>query len=177
MKLKLMIMGYARHGKDTVAEILRDAWDLKIVSSSLAAAEKVMVPYFKSKGVEYASLDECYADRVNHRQEWYEQILAYNTPDKARLAREIYSESDVYVGIRNAEEFQAVKKQGLFQYAIWVDRSKHVAPEPATSISVTKDMADYVLDNNGTLEDLNVRARSLYIDLISLEYAGQYQKG
>lgn len=173
MKLKLMILGYARHGKDTVAEILRDAYGLKFISSSFAAAEKVMVPYLRSKGIEYGDLDECYADRVNHRQEWYEQIGAYNTPDAARLAREIYTVADIYVGMRDVREFEAVRAQHLFDYSIWVDRSKIVAPEPTTSITVTKEMANYVIDNNGTLEELNIRARSLYVDLVSLEYAAK----
>jgi hypothetical protein len=34
-------------------------------------------------------------------------------------------------------------------------------------------MANYILDNNGTLEDLNIKARNLYIDLMSLEYAAK----
>ena len=173
MKLKLMILGNARHGKDTVAEIFTNSLGLKFVSSSFAAAEKVMVPYFASKGITYASLDECYADRVNHRAEWFQQIAAYNTPDKARLAREIYSEADIYVGIRNVEEFNAVRDEGLFDYSIWVDRSKHVAPEDTSSNTITKDMADYVIDNNGTMDQLRINTLSLYWDLISLEYAGE----
>jgi hypothetical protein len=176
MKLKLMILGYARHGKDTVAEILSDTYGLGMVSSSHAAGKKVMLPYFESIGVHYRDFNECYEDRVNHRAEWFEQIAAYNTPDKARLAREIYAESDIYVGIRSREEFDAVKAAGLFQYSIWVDRSKHVEPESASSNTIGKDAADYVIDNNGTLEELETRTRSLYIDLISLEYAGQYRK-
>lgn len=177
MNIKLMILGYARHGKDTVAEILREEHGVQFVSSSFAAAEKVMMPYFKSKGIEYASLDECYADRVNHRQEWFEQIAAYSSPDKARLAREIYAVSDAYVGIRAVEEFNAVKKEGLFDYSIWVDRSKHMPPESSVSNTITPNMANYVLDNNGTLEELRVRASNLYIDLLSLEYVGAYKKG
>lgn len=173
MKIKLMILGYARHGKDTVAEILTKEHGLKFVSSSHAAAEKVMVPYFRSIGVEYASLEECYADRVNHRQEWYEQISGYNTPDKARLAREIYSEADIYVGIRSAEEFNAVKAEGLFQYSIWVDRSEHQPPESTASNTITQDMANYVLNNNGTLEQLRIRTSNLYYDLMSLEYGAK----
>jgi adenylate kinase family enzyme len=173
MKLKLMILGPARHGKDTVAEILSEAYGLKFISSSFAAAEKVMVPYFSSIGIKYANLDECYADRVNHRQEWYEEIIRYNTPDHARLAREIYSVAEIYVGIRSAKELDAIRAEHLFDYSIWVDRSKHVPPEPSTSISVTKEMANYVIDNNGTLEQLKVNARSLYIDLVSLEYAAK----
>jgi hypothetical protein len=173
VKLKLMILGYARHGKDTVAEILRDVHKLRIVSSSLAAAERVMVPYFKSIGINYASLEECYADRVNHRSEWYDQIKAFNTPDSARLAREIYSQNDVYIGIRNVEEFEAARKEGLFQYSIWVDRSKHVPPESTSSNTMLPSMASHVIDNNGTLEQLRVRTLSMYWDLVSLEHAGK----
>jgi hypothetical protein len=173
MKLKLMILGYARHGKDTVAEILRDNLGLKFVSSSFAAAEKVMMPFFASKGTPYASLDECYADRVNHRKDWHEQIAAYNYPDFTRLAREVYAENDIYVGIRSAKELKATHEAGLFQYSIWVDRSKHAPPESSASCTVTQAMADYTIDNNGTLEQLRVNTLALYWDLISLEYAGK----
>jgi hypothetical protein len=175
MKLKLMILGHARHGKDTVAEILRDSLKLKFASSSFAAAERVMVPFLASKGITYASLDECYADRVNHRQDWYEQIKSFNTPDCARLAREIYADNDIYVGMRSEDELNAVRKEGLYDYSIWVDRSKHAAPEPPTSCSVTKEMANYVIDNNGTLEQLKINTLSLYWDLVSLEYAGRLE--
>jgi len=173
MKLKLMLIGYARGGKDTVADILVDTYGLRKEDSSRFAGKQVMLPYFESIGIHYADFEECYADRVNHRAEWFEQIKAYNTPDEARLAREIYAVSDIYVGIRRKEEFAAIKKEGLFQYSIWVDRSKHIAPEPTTSNTMTKDMADYVIDNNGTMGQLLNRTRNLYIDLVSLEYAAK----
>jgi hypothetical protein len=173
MKLKLMILGYARHGKDTVAEILTQNHGLKFANSSWEAGKKIMLPYFESRGVYYKDFMECYEDRVNHRQEWFDQIVAYNNPDRARLAREIYSESDMYVGLRDVAEFNAVKKEGLFQYAIWVDRSKIVPPEPASSNNIDITSADYVIDNNGTLEQLKVRTSSLYWDLVSLEYAAK----
>lgn len=169
-----MILGYARHGKDTVAEILRDNLKLTFVSSSFAAAEKVMVPFLAAKGITYASLDECYVDRINHRQDWFEQISAYNTPDGARLAREIYKDNDIYVGMRNERELETVRKEGLYDYSIWVDRSKHIVPESLASCSVTPAMANFILDNNGTLEQLKINTLSLYWNLISLEYAGAY---
>ena len=173
MKLKLMILGYARHGKDTVADILSTTLGLTKEDSSHFAGKQVMMPYFASKGVVYPDWAACYADRVNHRQEWFEQIKTYNTPDETRLAREIYEVSDIYVGIRRKEEFEAVKREGLFNYSIWVARHKHVAPEPTTSNTMTPAMADYIIDNNGTLEQLKVETLALYWNLISLEYAGK----
>ena len=173
--LKLMLVGYARHGKDTVADILVETFGLRKEDSSQFAGKQVMMPYFASKGIVYPDWESCYKDRVNHRQEWFEQIKAYNTPDEARLAREIYEVSDIYVGIRRKEEFEAVKREGLFNYSIWVDRSKHAPPEPTTSNTMTKEMADYVIDNNGTLEQLITATIALYWDLISLEHAGAYK--
>ena len=169
--MKLMILGYARHGKDTVADILVNDFGLRKEDSSQFAGKQIMMPYFARKGIDFASWDECYADRVNHRQEWFEQIKAYNTPDEARLAREIYAVSDIYVGIRRKEEFQAIKKEGLFDYSIWVDRSEYLDPEALTSNTMTMNMADYVIDNNGTKDQLVKRTRNLYWDLISLEHA------
>jgi len=172
-----MLLGYARGGKDTVADILCSTFGLHKEDSSRFAGRQIMVPYFESIGIHYPDFEACYADRVNHRPEWFEQIKEYNKNDEARLAREIYANSDIYVGIRRKEEFEAIKKEGLFQYSIWVDRSKHVPPEPTTSNTMTKDMADYVIDNNGTMEQLVTRTRSLYVDLVSLEYAakGHYE--
>jgi len=175
--LKLMLIGYARHGKDTVADILVSTFGLRKEDSSRFAGKQVMLPYFASIGIHYPDFEACYADRAYHRPEWFEQIKAYNTPDEARLAREIYEVSDIYVGIRRKEEFEAIKREGLFDYSIWVDRSKLLSPEPTASNTMTKEMADYIIDNNGTLEQLVIRTRALYWDLISLEHAGAYRKG
>jgi hypothetical protein len=120
------------------------------------------VPYFVEKGIGYTSFDACYADRVNHRQEWYEQIKAYNEPDGARLGRDLFAQYDIYTGIRNVAEFNAIKAARLFDFSVWVDRSKHVPPEPSTSNTMSPWMADYVLNNNGTLQDLEDRTRRLY---------------
>lgn len=162
MKKKLMILGYARHGKDTAADILKSHFDYKFESSSRFAARRIMMPYFESKGITYSDIEECYEDRVNHRKEWFDQIVAYNTPDLFRLAKEIYSVSDIYVGIRNRHEFEAAKDAGLFDFSIWVDRSKHFPPEEKFSNTITPDMADFFVDNNGTVEQLEECMCNLY---------------
>jgi hypothetical protein len=171
--LKLMIFGYARHGKDTAAEILCQTFGLTSMSSSLYAAKTVMVPYFEKIGLKYNSFDECYADRVNHRQEWFEEIKAYNTPDGARLGKGLLKEYDIYTGVRNDIEFEAIKAARLFDYSIWVDRSKVLPPEPTTSNKMLPSMANYILDNNGTLDQLVTNTRNLYFDLLSLEAASE----
>ena len=48
-----------------------------------------------------------------------------------------------------------MKNTGVFDYAIWVDRSDHLPPESVDSMSLEQWMADYTIDNNGSLADLS----------------------
>lgn len=162
--MKLSIIGYARHGKDTVAELLRDNYKMKFVSSSLFCAEHVMMPAFDREaylgGKEYRTVQECFDDRGNHRKFWHEEIAKYCHPLN-RLGREIWSRHDIYVGTRSYREFMACKNSNLFDHSIWVDRSLHLPPEPKESCSMEPWMADFMLDNNGTLSDLSRGLNSL----------------
>jgi len=148
-----MVVGHARHGKDTVAELLMER-GYTFISSSMAAAERVVLPYLKAKGIHYDSVEDCFQDRGNHRAEWYNAITGYNTPDKARLGREIYKDYDVYCGLRNSREFHALRNEGAFDVSIFVDASERLPLEDKSSMGIEPWMADYVLDNNGTLEEL-----------------------
>ena len=109
----------------------------------------------------YASEEECYLDRHNHRAEWYDAICAYNQPDATRLGKEIFKQHDIYCGLRNKREFFAMKNTGVFDYAIWVDRSMHLPAESKKSMSLKQWMADYTIDNNGTLEELELNIKNL----------------
>jgi hypothetical protein len=109
----------------------------------------------------YSTEEECYADRHNHRQEWYEAICDYNVPDAATLGREIFAAHDIYCGLRNKREFHAMRNTGVFDKAIWVDRSEHLPFENKNSMSLEQWMADYTIDNNGTLEDLEFNTEQL----------------
>lgn len=168
--MKLMIFGYARHGKDTAAEIFTKHFGLTAMSSSRFSTERVMIPYFENKGVFYESIEACYEDRVNHRSEWFNEIRAYNEGDLAKLGRQLFSEYDIYTGCRNVEEFCGMLGEGLFDYSIWVDRSKHNPPEATSSNTLLPGMADFILDNNGTLEQLEERVCALYV---TMEHYGE----
>lgn len=158
--MKLMIMGYGRHGKDTVCELLKEMYGFTFVSSSYAAAEHVVYPVVRDL-IGYSTLEECYNDRHNHRALWFELIKAFNHQDKANLGRLIYRDYDIYCGVRNAEEFDGIRKAGLFDYSIWVDRSKTLPTEPTKSCTVGPWMADYILDNNGNLDELRSKIRMM----------------
>lgn len=165
MKLKLLVIGHGRHGKDTVCEILRDQYGYSFESSSRFCSRKFIFDELKHK-YNYAHEKACYDDRHNHRAEWYDAICDYNVPDASRLGREIFKEHDIYCGLRNKREFHAMRNTGVFDYAIWVDRSDHLPEEAKTSMSLEQWMADFTIDNNGSLEELqfNIDQLMSYID-------------
>lgn len=154
--MKLMVIGYATHGKDTVCNILRDLYDLTFVSSSFFVMERAVRPYLKKYGLNYNSAGDCYADRVNHRDKWFDAICAFNKNDPARLGRELFQQYDIYCGLRNVEEFRALKAEKAFDVCFWVDRCRHVGVEDKSSVTLNISHADYIIDNNGDLIDLKV---------------------
>jgi len=150
---KLLIIGHGRHGKDTVCELLQDQYNYVFRSSSDFCAERFIYAALKDK-YKYTSYDQCYQDRHNHRSEWFDMIHDYCKDDYARLGREIFQQNQIYCGLRNKAEFHAMRNTGVFDYCIWVDRSDHLLPEDRSSMNLEIWMADYVIDNNGTLTDL-----------------------
>lgn len=171
-KPRIMVMGYARHGKDTVSDLLREKYGLRFTSSSQFCAERVVLPHVKQAWSEwhrtaadprpkkpafpdYDTVEECFDDRGNHRELWFNLITQFNTPDLTALGQAIFEGHDVYCGIRNAREFHALRNAGVFDVAIWVDAEERVGSrEDRSSCTVEPWMADFVLDNNGTLADL-----------------------
>lgn len=167
-----MIIGYGRHGKDTVCDILKTYYGYTFQSSSMFCAELFIFNTLKER-YGYTSVEQCYEDRHNHRSEWYNLIKDYNREDPSLLGRQLYRQYDIYCGLRNAAEFHALRNAGIFDYSIWVDRSEHLPPESSDSISVKPWMADYTIDNNGSLDLLKRNTRSLMSRLINDELVGR----
>lgn len=140
-----------RHGKDTMAEILRDNTDLKFMSSSQAAADIFIYEELKNK-YSYKTPEECFEDRVNHRPEWYQLICEYNKDDRTRLAKDILKITNCYVGMRDRDEIRECINNGVFDLIVWVDASERLPEEDASSFNIDKSCADIIIDNNGTQE-------------------------
>lgn len=155
--MKILILGHARHGKDTAAEYLRDRHGVSFISSSLFLAEHVVMPQLEQRGICYTDLATCYADRVNHRALWREIIEDYNRDDAARLAKAILATADCYVGMRMQREFKASRP--LFGAVLWIDASaRGLPPESADSMTIAFDPAVMLrIDNGGTLRQLQVQ--------------------
>ena len=162
---KLLIIGHGRHGKDTVCEILQKKYNYTFRSSSDFCAEHLIFPLLKDL-YGYKTIEDCFNDRHNHRDEWYNAIHNYCKHDHTRLGKEIFKENDIYCGLRNKAEFHAMRNIRLYDYAIWVDRSDHLPLEDKKSMTLEMWMADYVIDNNGSLEDLERNTNQLIDTLI-----------
>lgn len=156
----ILIIGHKRHGKDTCAEIFGKELDLEFTSSSVKAAEIFIYDALKEK-YGYKDFQECFEDRVNHRAEWHDLIVDYNKDDKARLAKEILKDADIYVGMRSGAEIEECLKQNLFQLIIWVDASERLPLEDKSSFNIDKSYADIIIDNNGTEEQFRNRVKRL----------------
>lgn len=159
--MNYVVFGYKRHGKDTACEFLEARFGLKFASSSRFACDKFLFEQLReSHG--YQTADQCFEDRDSHRQLWYEAIRNYNADDRTQLGRELFEEHQIYCGIRDREEFYALKEAGLFDLAIWVDASERKPPEDTTSMNLTPKDADIILTNNGTLDDLAMKLERLF---------------
>lgn len=170
-KPKLLVLGYARHGKDTFCDILQETYGYTFVSSSMFCAEHVVRPYLQTKGITYPSIEACYEDRGNHRSKWFDAIAAYNAHDPARLTKEILAKYDIYAGLRNARELMAAKQQKIPDLIIWIDASKRLPPEPMDSCSVSPHLADVVFDNNDGPQSVFPKVKAFHdAHLKPLEY-------
>lgn len=151
-KPKLLIVGHARHGKDTVTEFLSDALNLNFKGSSIICCESFIYDTLKDK-YSYKSIIECYQDRVNHREEWHHLIADFCSQEKTALGDLIYKDYDIYCGVRASDECEAIIKK-YNPIVIWVDASKRLPLEPEESMQIRYQPNWISVDNNGTEGDL-----------------------
>lgn len=155
---KILILGHARHGKDAVAEILRDEFGMSFMSSSEAALEIFLFDDLQ-KEYGYKTVEEAIEAKNQPlyisapiRKFWADKITNYNRESPSRLACAILANNDCYVGMRKLKEIHSCWRKDLFDYYIFVDASKRLPLEPETSNEVTLEstagIVDYVIDNN-----------------------------
>ena len=157
--MKILVIGKARHGKDTACELLRELFGFTFASSSDFVAERAVYPtLFPKYG--YASKEEAYADRVNHREEWRDLISEYNREDPTKLARELLEHNDIYCGMRSLREFSAASE--LFDLILWIEADGRVGGEDV-SLDIPEHLADYIVDNNVSLAGLKAQLEDIVV--------------
>ena len=157
--MNIVILGHGQHGKSTVAHMLFQKHHLISRDSSIVSAEIFLYDMLKDE-YGYSTLRECYNDRINHRQEWYDLIYAYNIP-KTRLAEEIFSNSDIYVGMRSNDELQASLKESIIYLILGVyDYRKPLESKESFDINIWES-CDFIIPNSGSKGDLEKRVNKL----------------
>lgn len=156
--MKLFICGYARHGKDTAAEMIKEFTGMSFQSSSLFCCKLFIYEILKDKYF-YESVEECYNNRIIHRFEWHDLIRNYNKGDETRLSRHIFQKHDIYVGIRAIEEVIASREAGIVDLMLWIDASNRIKVESLLSITIIREDADIIITNNGSLEELKTKIK------------------
>ena len=149
--LQILIVGHKNHGKTFVANELCKLTKMKFKDSSMAAADIFLFDELKEK-YKYETVKECFNNRVNHRAEWYDLICEYNKDDKAKLAKAILKENDIYVGMRNKEEIAECNKQNLFDYVIGVfDPDKPLEDSDSFNIDLFRE-SDFIIRTGKDIE-------------------------
>jgi hypothetical protein len=154
--MRIAIVGPGKSGKTTASQWLAEHTPLRYAGSTSAAAANVVCSHATMRG-RYATLEECYADRRNRRQEWRDIILQYNQPDGLRLYRDMVRKSDILDGIRDGRELQACRDAGLADVVVWMQRDVPTDP----SMGFGPEVADRVINNDGSFEELYAQLREL----------------
>lgn len=163
-RVRLLIIGHGRHGKDCVSDILRARHGLRGVSSSEFAAQKAVFPLVADL---YPDWRAAYEDRHAHRDLWHHAIAAYNLRPGPMLAEQILEEHDIYTGMRKRDEL--ARSRHLFDLVIWVDALRRLPPEPASSMELTAADADLIVDNNGPEDALPGEVAKLAAEITERE--------
>jgi len=160
--IKILIIGDAQHGKDTVADMLQEDFAYNAESSSMAALRIFLFDVLNTEyNKNYSTLSEAYEDRVSDemRTIWYNEIVAYNTPNKSRLAKQILETNDIYIGMRNIDEFNESKH--LFDIILGVYNPRVPKEQVSSNTINVFENSDILLINNGTLENLREKLNYL----------------
>ena len=159
----LIIFGHKQHGKDTACEYLQSKFGMTFMSYSFFACQAFLFEQIQlQNNNSYKTLEECFEDRVNYRKYWYEAIRDYNTPDKTRMGTQLLSQYDIYCGIRDLEEFSALKTAGLINLSIFIDASDRLEKEDTESMKLDIEDADIVITNNGSLKQFHGKLDKLF---------------
>ena len=150
--MKLAICGRGRAGKDEAAKWFNENTTVRYSGFSTSA---VITPYAaKRLGI---SEEEAFRRRHEDRMLWYKIGNELREHDPAFLARQTFERGDIAVGIRDANEMQAVLDEELIDLAIWIERD--VPPDP--TLTYGPEFCDVIVLNTGEIEAMYARLEAL----------------
>lgn len=154
---KLLVLGHAGVGKDTVCELLCETKQLVYKHTSMIAA-KIVMQEFEKLDIKYDSAKDCYEDRNKHRNFWFSTLREYNYKYANAFFTLATQESDIYCGMRDTAEFRAVLPE--VRDVIYVKRDG-ILVDKTMRIACMREFT--VLTNNGSLAELKEKVADLVL--------------
>ncbi len=151
----IMFVGEGRAGKDTACEYFATITNLRNAGTTskylcMYMAELLGLP-----------VEEAYARRHESdemRTLWYDEGNRIRDGDPTKLVRQALACGEITGGIRALEEITAVREQKVVDLIVWVENNR-VKKDP--TVKFTKEDADMVIQNNGTIEEFHSKLRKL----------------
>lgn len=165
-KLKIMVIGHSRHGKGTVCAMLEQL-GYTTTSSSWHACHRWLFEQIQNdvNMPTYNSMEECYADRSNHRNYWKVSIKDFNLQwGLTMLGRSIYDSHNIYDGCRDRQEFDAIKGAQMFDICVWVINPYKTITE---EMELSEADSDFILHNDGKLAKLMRRVATMETEILN----------
>lgn len=168
---KILVLGHARHGKDTVAERLAERLNISYTPASLIAAELI----YDKFPVTFNSPEDAYNKRAQYRTVWFDTIAERCERNKTFLADLVFETNLIYAGTRAKDELDAI----ITKYKpiiIWVDASERCSPEHPDSMQIEYRRGWLRLTNNSTEEDLLKKVDLLVDQLLAYPARTKWDK-
>lgn len=147
--MRILIVGHGRCGKDTFGPMLAEAMGLRWAGTF----SKYLTPFVAERlGI---SEEEAYETRHQRREEWRRIGDEVRNGDPLALAKLAFAAGEISGGARSLVEIEALRD--YCDHIIWIVRS--VPPDP--TLEFDAGWADIVVDNNGSLEELQETAKEL----------------
>jgi hypothetical protein len=155
----LAIVGAGQAGKDEVADLLEARYGLEYVGSCSKTFAWMIAECLDQDE------DKAYFERRKNRKYWFDWLTCYRHGDPAGVARAQLAKSDFCVGIRGEEELRACCESGVVDIPIWVNRPGYDKGAHEITPELVKELGGRVLDNTGTLYDLETNVEALAAEL------------
>lgn len=145
---RIAIAGYGRHGKDEAGQILGRISSLRYGGSTSWAA----LPFVaRELGI---APQVAWETRYQYREFWKSYCNFLRRNDSCFLTRLVLENADIVCGFRGRPELDALRSSKLVDRIVWIDASRRINSEPDPTVDFGPEDCDEILDNNGTLEQL-----------------------
>ena len=160
--MKIALCGPGECGKDDGALFLARVSSLRFESINtswfarhIVCAALARAPYFLT----YDNADVCWEDRRNHRKAWFDIMDSAAMSDPVGFFLPCIDGQDILVGMRRRRDCDALKRAGIIDHWIYIDRPGK--SESQDSLEITPADCDRTILNDGSLDEYHDKLAAL----------------